>query len=280
MHALSRLRVAVETAEGSTRAISLVRVGLALVCWARFCNDFSLYHDRSWVWAALGASIYLSSTLLLVGWRSRLAALWTALTIVGMVLILGVRGRHYALVHHHVSLLMIAVGLLALTPCGGSFSVDRWLALRRAERAGAPPPAERGALWGTWLIALQVSALYLWTAIDKSQIGWFGGERIQQIYMYFYVGSDLPQSSLFVPLCAAAGVATILFEYLLAVGLWVRRWQGWLIPAALAFHGLIYFTLPVSTFTATMFVLYLCFLDPERVHALIDRLVGAQDAAP
>ncbi len=279
---IARLRSQVETAEGSTRLISLVRIGLALVCWARFADDFGLYRlfsgGRSWVWAALGASIYMSSTLLLIGWRSRFAALWTALTIAAIVLFLGVRERHFELVHHHVSLLMIVVGLLALCPCGGSFSVDRWRAVERARAAGEAPPAERGPLWGSWLIALQVSAVYLWGAIDKTHAGWLYGDRVQHIYMYFYAGSDTPQTALFEPLAMVAGIGTVALEYLLGIGLWIRRWHRWLLPAAILFHAAVYFTVPVATFTATLYVLYLTFLDPDRAHALIDRLLGAQDA--
>lgn len=291
MSAFAALRTRVETAEGSTRPIGLVRIGLALIVWARFANDFALWHDRTWLWGVLGGSIYLSSTLLLVGWRSRLAALWTAVTILLMVVLLGVRQKHYELVHHHISLLMITVGLLALTPCGASFSVDRWLALRRARRSGrgnAAAPPERGPLWGTWLIGLQTSAVYLWGAIDKTHAGWLQGDRMEHIWMYFYFGSDTPESPLFGAAALAVGAGTVIFEYAVAIGLWLRRWQLGFMAAGVVFHAVIYFTTPVATFSVTMFVLYLVYLPTERVHEIIDDLLGhvaspvgsGQDASP
>ncbi len=270
-------------AEGSTRLAALLRVGLALLVWTRFCNDFAAFHDNGAAWTLLGASLFASSTLMLLGWRSRLATAWTGLTLAAIVVYLGVVERHYALLHHHVSLLMIATVLLALTPCGGSLSLDRWRAVRAAERAGRPPPPERGPQWAVHLIALQMSAVYLWGAIDKTRVAWLSGERLEAILMYHYTGSDWPSWPGFPALCLAGAVSTVALEYALAVGLWFPRWHRVLIPTVIVFHGLLYFTLPVATFSATMYVMMLAFVPAATVHRVVDRLLGqgeAVDAAP
>lgn len=253
-------------AHGSTRSLALIRIGVALLIWARFADDLALYHNRGWQWGALGASIYAASFCLLIGFYSRLAALWSGLTIATAVVYLGVIQKNYSLVHHHISLLMIITLLLALTPCGRSFSVDRW---RHPERP------ESGPLWGLRLIALQASAVWFWGGIDKLHAGWLRGERLQAIWMYFYNGSDFPPGAGFVWLTQAAAIGTVIIELVLAVGMFWPRWHKILIPLAIVFHGVTYFTVPVATFTATMFLLLIAYLPPERVHAGVDRLVAS-----
>lgn len=249
--------------EGSSRGAALLRIGTALLIWARFADDLALYHDRDWTWAALGGSIYLSSFCLLIGFKSRFAAAWAGLSIAAVVIWLGVIQKHYSLVHHHISLLMILTLLLAFTPCGRSLSYDRW---RDPERP------ESGPLWGVKLIALQASAVWFWGAVDKLHGGWLSGERLQAIWMYYYTGSDFPQTTGFVLLSQISAVSTVVIEFALAVGLWWPRWHRLLIPVALVFHAVTYFTVPVATFTATMFVLLIAYVPAARIHAGVDRL--------
>ena len=270
MSAWTRLRHAVDTRQGSTRPAALLRVGLALVVWTRFAPELALFqHGAAWDWTLCAAAVYLSSSLLLVGWRAERMAAVTALSLGGTVLWLGVLNKHREFVHHHISLLLIAVALLSLTGCGRSLSVDRW----RALRAGHAPP-ERAPRWGMWLVALQVSAVYLWGAIDKLSVGFLSGERIQHHLAWHYFGSDVPTGVWFTLGCQALALATVALELALAVGLWFSAARRWLLPAGVLFHAGLYLTLPVATFTVTMFVLYLAFLDPAAVHRGLDRLLG------
>jgi hypothetical protein len=176
--------------------------------------------------------------------------------------------------HHHTYVLAAGTFLCALTPCGRSYSLDRWLALRRAERAGRPAPPERGNLWGLRLIALQLSLIYLYTAYDKTTAAFLGGERMEGILLYYYLGSDLPRWPGFHALMAAVSVATVLLEYALGVGLLFRRTRRRLVLPGLALHAAFYVLLPVRTYSATIFVLYLAYFDAGAVHAVIDRLSG------
>ena len=94
--------------------------------------------------------------------------------------------------HHHTYLLAVAALLIALTPCGRSYSVDRYLAVMRAGHAGLPPPAERGNLWGLRLIVVQLSVLYFFSAFDKTSYAFLSGARLEQIFLWYYAGSDYP----------------------------------------------------------------------------------------
>ena len=169
---------------------------------------------------------------------------------------------------------MVATCLLALTPCGRSYSVDRWRALQRGIRQKSKLPLERGPLWGTRLIALQISLVYFWSAYAKATKSFYTGERMEDLYMYYFFGSDYPTIPGFHELMVVISVGAILLECLLAVGLWFPRFQKWLIPAGIFLHLVFYYTLDVWTFSVTVILLYLVYVPPDTVHRVIDQMSG------
>ncbi|WP_176480245.1 HTTM domain-containing protein [Mesorhizobium sp. WSM3859] len=173
-------------------------------------------------------------------------------------------------------LLAVAALLIALTPCDRSYSLDRYLAVTRAERTGVPPPAERGNLWGLRLIVVQLSVLYFFAAFDKSNHAFLSGARLEQIFLWFYAGSDYPSGLAWLATLVSFGVVAL--EYCLAFGLPFRATRRDLVLPGLAFHAIIYVTLPVYTFSATMALLYLAYFDADAVDKVI-ALQGIGSAA-
>jgi hypothetical protein len=256
-----------------------MRIGLVLIAWARYAEDLSFWKRLEWDFLAVGASFFVATTLMLLGVWSRVSTASAGATmLLGTYAYLGFQRGVEPWTHHHVYLLSVATCLLALTPCGASYSWDRWRAIARAERDGIVAPPERGALWAQRLIALQIAAVYFWAAYNKTASGFLSGAALELVAMSLYLGSDYPQSPLFHASMVSLSWMTVVLEYSLAFGLFVPRLRKWLIPAGVVFHAIIYVTLPVATFSATMWLLYLAFLDPDRVHAFLDRLGGARRA--
>ena len=109
--------------EGSSRSSALIRITLAAIFWARLANDMILYRDQSAVGLLLSLSFFISTTALMIGFHSRTAALWAG--IIGFtVYYFGQDLGRSPWVHHHTYLLSIAILMLALTPCGRSYSLD------------------------------------------------------------------------------------------------------------------------------------------------------------
>ncbi len=260
------------TREASTRSSALIRFGIVLLLWNRFAAEMAPFMTTQPGRLALGASFFCSSVLVLLGLRTQLAALWLGATMVVTVYGFGVYGPMEPWRHHHAWVLAAASVLLALTPCGHSLSVDRWLAVRRARQAGRAPPPERAPVWGLTLIALQVSAVYLWSAVDKATLSFVTGFELERILVYLYTGfrPALPAQLLMVAACA-----TVVLEVLLPIGLFFRRLQPWLVPTGIVLHAVFYVLLPVGPFSLTMVLLYLAYLDPDEVHAEIDALLGS-----
>lgn len=269
-------------ADGSTRPAAILRVGVVALLWVKWADAFTPFHRLALEERLLGLSFYASTLLFFAGAWTRFAGPWASLSAAAAYLYLGLhKGEREVFVHHHTRLLLIASGLVALMPSGRSLSVDRHRAVAHAAREGRPPPPERGPLWAQRLLAAQVSLLYLYAAIDKTRPAFLGGDRLEQVYASVYGGSDYPTWPGFHALVVASAFATTALEYALAVGLWVPRWRRALLPVGVAFHLALYYLVPVSTFSATMCLLYLAFLDPDRVHAALDAWLGhGTPAAP
>jgi hypothetical protein len=260
--------------EGSSRSSALIRIGLALLVWTRFSEELILYKHLSWAGLAFSASYFLWTTMMLAGVASRVASLAVGAHVFFLYFYGGYAQGNEPWTHHHVYLLAISTTLLSLTPCDKSYSLDRWLAVRRAERAGVPPPLERGNLLGLRLIALQLCVMYFWTAFDKTHWGFLGGERLEQYAMYFYFSSVYPQWPGFHASMVLMSWIVVVLEYALAFGLLFRRTRRWLVLPGLALHASFYVLLPVLTFSLTVALLYLAFFDADQVAAVIDRIEG------
>ncbi len=251
--------------EGSTRAAALMRIGVALLLWARFAGDLTP-HEHIGAWP-IAIAFYLSTTGMLLGLFTRWSTAAAGLTLLYMVYIAG-HARFEPWTHHHTTLLAHATALLALTPCGNSYSLDRWL---------DPSLEERGPTWSTKLIAVQLSVLYLSTAYDKCSVAFLNGERLQHAFQTLYWGGDAVPWVGYAPLMAVSAVVVVALEFILPIGLWFRRAQPVLIPVGLALHAVIYLAVPVGTFSLTMAVLYLAYLDADAVHAALDRIQRPAD---
>jgi hypothetical protein len=256
--------------EASTRSSALLRIGIVALLWCKWGGDFLLFLDKPTDQRWIGFSFYVSTFLMFFGIATRVSALWTAATMLAIYYWMGFHDGVEPYTHHHTGLLCVATALIALTPCGVSWSFDRWLAVRRASRRGEAPPPERAPVWGLRLVALQVSVLYLSTSFDKLNVAFLSGVRLQHHAMSLYLGSDYPTSPAFPWVTQAFAILTVLCELGLAFGLWIPRARWFLIPVGIVFHAILYVTLPVSTFSLTMWLLYLAFLDPDTVHHFLE----------
>jgi hypothetical protein len=260
-------------AQGSTRALGLMRIALAVIVFVRFGNELSFYQGDTLAFLLLGASFFVLTSMMLVGCLAQASCAGVALLLMTMHFYMGHMNGHPGWSSHHIYILIVSVSLLALSPCGRSFSWDRYRAVAEAQSA-RDIPLEHGSLWPQRLIALQLAALYFWTAVDKTSWSFLSGLRLEQAFTWAYSGRLLePVISLGVVLPALA-VAVVVVEYFLAVAIFVRRWQWFVLPLGLALHAAFYVLLPVNTYSATMMVLYLALLDPDELHRFLDRMQG------
>jgi hypothetical protein len=268
-------------AEGSTRPLALMRVLAVIVLWAKW-GRLGALPARAMDVPSTGLSVlfFAFTILMFVGYRTRLFTALTAALVLygyhGLGVIGGARGTW---VHHHTDLLKFFVVLLALTPCGRSLSVDRWLELRRAAAEGRRARPEWGPLWGQRLIALQLVAMYAWAGIAKLEWAFLSGARMEAYLTEFYFGAEVPVAPWFHAICFALGTGTVLLEFALALAMVWPRIQRWVLPFGVVLHVSFYMMFPVATFSVTVLAMYLAAIPPERVDQVIRGLVlGISDS--
>ena len=265
---------------GPMESAALLRIGLALLLWTRFGVQVATYFRPDLQFALLAAVFFPATTALLVGWQTRAATVITTACLWTMWWYFApYRDMVGPYDHHHTRLLFAVMALMCLVPSGRVLSVDRWLALRRAERTRTPPPTTEGPLYGLDLIALQVSTVYFWTAWDKTQWAFLSGERLEHMLLRWYT-PVVPDEPWLHGLTAAAAWAVVAIEYVLPFALFVPRWQKVAMPVGLVMHAAFFVLLPVSTFTATMALLYLAYLPAEGVARTLRRGLSPDDDDP
>jgi len=120
---------------GSTRALGLIRIGLALLIWSRFADEVAFFLADHPSLVILAVYFYSCTTMMLLGLYTRVAVPMVAIVLGVMFFLFGKLGlRDWEF--HHVYLLFASTAILSLTPCGRSYSIDRLREIREAERDG------------------------------------------------------------------------------------------------------------------------------------------------
>lgn len=185
------------------------------------------------------------------GWQSRLAGI-----VLSSALLYGLFVDQQTYSNHQL-LLGIIVTLLVFANCGGAFSVDA-----RHKRA------ETGPVWAVFLLKLQLSLVYLFSALAKLNATYISG-----VVIFASLRDSgllaLPSVLQTPAILAAMAAATIAMELFLAVAFWSPAWRGTAAVAGLAFHaGLVTLMLPsqavlLLVFGIAMASLYLAFFEHE-----------------
>jgi len=266
-------------AQGSTRPLGLMRIAIATIVFVRFANEVSLYQGDSLSFVLLGVAFFGLTSMMLVGFKAQASCAGVPLTLMTMHFSMGKMHGYPGWSSHHIYILIVSVVLLALSPCGRSFSWDRYRALSQAQDARDIPP-EYGDLWPQRLIALQLAALYFWAAVDKTNWSFLSGQRLEEAFIWSFTGRALEPLISLGAILAVLSVIVVVVEYFLAFAIFVRRWQMFVLPLGLALHAAFYVLLPVNTYSATVMVLYLALLDPDAVHRFLDRMIQSHGQGP
>lgn len=267
------------TREESAVPSAIMRMALVLLLWDRWASDFLLYKADSPLKWAIFSSYMLATPLLFAGIFTQFAAWWTAGTMLAVFYGLGVVGEVESYTHHHTYLLTSFAVLMPFLPSGRALSVDRWWAVRRATRAGLAPPPATGATWAVPLIGLQLTAMYLWAAYDKCNWGFASGQRLHHIFQWYYGTADpiaIPGIE-WIMLGMAAG--TIVGELALAIFPWIPRLRIPTLIFGVVFHGMLFVSLPVGPFSATVWAMYLAYLPAQQVEDWLRSAFGSATPA-
>lgn len=274
---LPRISVALAE-EQSTRPAALLRMGLCALLWARFGSELILSSSLGGARPYLSLSFFAATALSFLGVASRWTSAWVAGNALFLYYGLGQMEKHEPYQHHHVAALAFGAVCIAFLPTGGSWSVDRARVVARARRLGVAPPPEVGPTWGRYLLMMHILAIYGWGTFAKLTPAYMKGTRVTHYLMSLYLGSDIPTIPGFSALMVVLAWGGILVEPIIGLGLLFSRTRHWAFGLGLIFHAVIYWTMPVATFSMTMWLFYLAFFPPDALMAQLARWSG--DEAP
>ncbi len=177
----------------------------------------------------------------------------------------------YGEYHHHEALMMITLGVLALSPCARAWSMDA--ALRRRRAPGAAPEADLDPLarWPLRLVQWTMALTYFSAALSKLKVGglaWFNGYTMT--YHFANAGlrrgadaavwmATLPPEVHLVP-----AALTFAFELLFFVAILKPRTAWVFVLVGVGFHLSVYATMQIAFFQTIL--LYCVFVEALRQH--------------
>jgi predicted DCC family thiol-disulfide oxidoreductase YuxK len=258
------------SAKRPARAVGLFRIGVGLAAAMRGIKTgrdlYLLGHDPSVVparlfdWApridmvpaiaAVTGLWMLAAAGLTVGFRARTCA--------GVLCALSI-GLHLVdqnLWGHHVYFMALVLLLMTMTDTGASLSKG-WLADGQPERVVEA--------WPLWLVQVQLTLAYLFTAVAKLNPAYLDGEVLQRALA-------LPEA--WVWLTPWIAVVALGAEFFIGVALWVPALRPWALLAGLGLHALVPLLMGpyagLVVFTLVVWSVYLLFLDaPPRSRLVV-----------
>jgi hypothetical protein len=158
----------------------------------------------------------------------------------------------------------LLVTYLALGPCGAVYSLDHWLASRKAG-ASLPATPSVGANISVRLIQLHMCVIYLFGGIAKLQgTTWANGTAAwYAVANYEYQSLDMTWLAGYPLIIALATHATVFWETFYCVLIWPKTTRPIFLAMAVAVHGGIALFLGMITFGLAMIIANFAFVPPE-----------------
>lgn len=165
---------------------------------------------------------------------------------------------------------------LIIGPCGAYFSVDRWLAKRKAGETLPSPEPSVAANIAVRLIQLHMCVIYLFSGLDKLQgLAWWDGTAIWiALANYEYQSMDMTWMADWPKLTSLMAHVTVFWEVFYCVLVWNRLARPVVLALAVLVHGGIALSMGMMTFGLVMLIGNMAFLSPDLI-----RYVTRQRAA-
>lgn len=249
--------------------LAMLRAGVALLAAATAAllwpdlGDFYAETMLGTVGAAVvTAVLFVASTALFVGGRTRLSSTLVALGLVLLAI------ANPIVFNSGDALLRHLAVIVALAPAGAAWSLDR----RRA--CGAFWTAAEAPIWPLRLAQIQIAVMYAATVAHKLRgTTWIDGTAAS----YPLRISAATRFPLLADAAADPAVAALLTWGTLAIEtaipllVWARRARPWVLALGVALHLAIECTLRAGLFSWVVWLGYLAFVSPEALERVVAR---------
>jgi hypothetical protein len=226
---------------------------------------FWLVDSAAGVWAIHIGSLIVFA-LLTVGYQSRIVA------VLAFVAAVSYTGRAPAALFGLDKINCMLAMYLMIGPSGARYSIDRWLARRRAGGGLDDPPPSVSANLAIRLIQLHMCIIYLFSGLGKLQgVAWWDGTAVWMAHANLeYQSLDMTWLAGWPKLIAFMTHATVFWELFYVALIWHRLWRPFMLFGAIVVHGGIAVALGMITFGLVMLIGNLAFVSPRLVRSIID----------
>ena len=166
---------------------------------------------------------------------------------------------------------MLAMYLM-IGPCGAVYSVDRWIAKRKAGDDLPRPVATTGCNIAIRLIQVHMCIIYLFSGIGKLHgYQWVTGEASWLSFALIeYQSLDMTWLADSPYLLNFMTHLTVFWELTYCALVWPRLTRPWVLLMAVFVHGGIIFFLGMPTFGLVMLIGNLAFISPKTIRKVFD----------
>jgi len=166
----------------------------------------------------------------------------------------------YTVIANHVFL------LLAVSNCGALWSVDAWLARRKARKARLPAPELSFEIWPQRLGQILFGMIYFGASVTKMHTeGFFSGDQLVY-WMMTYLNNEHPlgdQLTRYPLIVSLTCYVTFLWEIVFVFTVFQPKMKWWVLGVGTIFHIMTAFTLGLIIFPVVITASYLMFLDEK-----------------
>ena len=194
--------------------------------------------------------------------------------------------RAWATVYGVDTMLMILLAYLLIAPTGAVFSMDRWLAVRRARRLGLPDPPVVPSVRANFAIRLiQVHFCMIYFASGSSKLlgsTWWNGTAMNQVLLNpMFTPMDSPVFLNALKILASSRwvwevfstlgcLFTLWVELTFIFLVWDMRWRWLVVIGSILMHLGIGLMMGLTTFSIIMLVMVSSFMSAESVRLVVD----------
>lgn len=175
---------------------------------------------------------------------------------------------------------MLAMYLM-IGPCGAVYSVDRWIAKRKAGGQLPRPPATTSCSVATRLIQIHMCIIYLFGGISKmrGEMWWDGTAVWYAVSNLEYQSIDMTWLVRYPWLIALLSHITVFWETFYCFLVWPRATRPITLAVAVCVHGGIALFLGMITFGTAMIIGNMAFLPPSWVEIALNNVRRSQVSA-
>ena len=210
------------------------------------------------LWMPMHIIGLLIVVLFIVGWQTKTVAWLTA------ALVISYANRATGALFGLDQILAFLTLYLAISRCGGAFSVDRWKESPLVVGTRPPTKLSPSNTIATRLIQIHLCVVYLFAGLGKCQGDtWWNGEAIWgALASYEYQTVDMTFMADQMPLVAVITLLTLAWEVSYAALIWPKLTRPIMLVLAIPMHLGIGICMGMMTFGLVMLVANVAFISP------------------